>query len=93
MYAWGNGPCLGISCADTVCLLPTLIHDLLPYRIVDISTGDTHVLALTDNCEVFAWGTNTMGQCGQGHCISPVTRPVKVVGLSGVRIRQISAGE
>lgn len=78
---------------DTIYLLPTLVHDLIQYTIVDVAAGDTHVIALTDRCEVFAWGTNTMGQCGQGHFTSPITRPVKVLGLNGVRIRQISAGQ
>ena len=33
-----------------------------------------------------------MGQCGQGHSTSPITRPCKAVGLDGVAIHQISAG-
>ncbi|CAL1541386.1 unnamed protein product, partial [Lymnaea stagnalis] len=33
-----------------------------------------------------------MGQCGQGHAQSPVTRPRKVIGLEGAHIQQISAG-
>lgn len=33
-----------------------------------------------------------MGQCGQGHHSNHVSRPLKVVGLNGVNIRQISAG-
>lgn len=33
-----------------------------------------------------------MGQCGQGHAQSPITRPKKVIGLDGVSIHQISAG-
>ncbi|ELU01327.1 hypothetical protein CAPTEDRAFT_215878, partial [Capitella teleta] len=42
--------------------------------------------------EVYAWGNNAMGQCGQGHSQSPVTRPKKVMGLDGVLVHQISAG-
>ena len=45
----------------------------------------------SDN-EVFAWGNNAMGQCGQGHAQSPVTKPRKVIGLEGAQIQQISAG-
>ena len=41
---------------------------------------------------VYAWGNNAMGQCGQGHSQSPVTRPKRVVGLNKVPIHQISAG-
>lgn len=42
--------------------------------------------------EVYAWGNNVMGQCGQGHNQSPLTRPKKVQGLDGVPVQQISAG-
>ena len=33
-----------------------------------------------------------MGQCGQGHCNTPVAKPAKVVGLDGVPVHQIVAG-
>ena len=42
--------------------------------------------------EVYAWGNNAMGQCGQGHSQSPISRPRKVVGLDGIAVQQISAG-
>lgn len=73
-------------------MTPRLIDDLAGLRIVDISTGDSHCLALTHDCEVFAWGNNAMGQCGQGHSTSPVVRPRRVLNLDGVKIHQISAG-
>ncbi|KAG5885881.1 hypothetical protein JTB14_019144 [Gonioctena quinquepunctata] len=92
VYTWGSGPILGMGSADAICLRPLLVEDLTPYRVVDISAGDTHCLALTDEHAVFAWGTNSMGQCGQGHTSSPITRPLKVIGLEGVPVRQISAG-
>lgn len=33
-----------------------------------------------------------MGQCGQGHCNTPITKPTKVVGLDGAPVHQIVAG-
>ncbi|CAG9853588.1 unnamed protein product [Phyllotreta striolata] len=92
VYTWGSGPILGMGSADAICLRPLLVEDLTSYRIIDISAGDTHCLALSDEYLVFAWGTNSMGQCGQGHSSSPINRPLKVIGLEGVPIRQISAG-
>ena len=41
---------------------------------------------------VYAWGNNSMGQCGQGHCNTPVVKPAKVVGLDGIPVHQIVAG-
>lgn len=92
VYSWGSGGCLGCGNIDTIFLTPTLIADLAPYRIVDIVAGDTHCLALTVDCEVFAWGSNAMGQCGQGHHSNHVSRPLKVVGLNGINVHQVSAG-
>ena len=48
-------------------------------------------LSCLDN-EVYAWGNNSMGQCGQGNSTGPITKPKKVVGLDGVAVQQISAG-
>lgn len=48
-------------------------------------------LYFVDN-EVYAWGNNSMGQCGQGNSTGPITKPKKVIGLDGVAIQQISAG-
>ena len=42
--------------------------------------------------EVYAWGTNSMGQCGQGHSNGSIVTPAKVQGLDGVQVQQISAG-
>ena len=41
---------------------------------------------------MYAWGTNSMGQCGQGHNNGSVMLPQKVKGLEGVRVQQISGG-
>ena len=41
---------------------------------------------------MYAWGTNSMGQCGQGHSNGSIVTPSKVQGLEGVQVQQISAG-
>uniref|UniRef100_A0A8C4Q7E9 HECT and RLD domain containing E3 ubiquitin protein ligase family member 1 n=1 Tax=Eptatretus burgeri TaxID=7764 RepID=A0A8C4Q7E9_EPTBU len=92
LYAWGCGACLGCGSSEATALRPKLIEELACIRMVDISSGDSHCLALTHDNEVYAWGNNSMGQCGQSHATSPVTKPKKVMGLDGVAIQQISAG-
>ncbi|KAL3866609.1 hypothetical protein ACJMK2_043893 [Sinanodonta woodiana] len=92
LYAWGCGSCLGSGFPETTAQRPKLVEDLQSVRIVDISCGDSHCLALSFENDVYAWGNNAMGQCGQGHAYSPISRPKKVIGLEGIPINQISAG-
>nr|XP_022329995.1 probable E3 ubiquitin-protein ligase HERC1 isoform X2 [Crassostrea virginica] len=92
LYAWGCGAILGCGSAEYTALRPRLVEDLQSKRVVDIACGDSHVIALTHESEVYAWGNNAMGQCGQGHAQSPITRPKRVIGLEGVKIHQVSAG-
>ncbi|CAG0900368.1 unnamed protein product, partial [Darwinula stevensoni] len=92
VLSWGSGPCLGAGCPEVTWLQPTPISSLTPLTIVDICCGDSHCLALTRDSQVYAWGNNSMGQCGLGHSSSPVCIPAKVGGLEGVPIHQISAG-
>lgn len=64
--------------------------------IVKISVGDTHVLALDINGNVYAWGENTGGKLGQGDTVARSV-PTKVKGVNGVdyleNIVDIAAGE
>ena len=92
VFAWGSGTALGCGPSDAALLLPQHVEDLDQYIIIDISVGDSHCLALTLDCEIFAWGCNVMGQCGQGNFNSPIRKPMKVINLEGVPIHQISAG-
>ncbi|CAG2067621.1 unnamed protein product, partial [Timema podura] len=93
VYTWGFGICLGLTVGETTCLVPQLVEELSSVRVIDVAIGDSHVLALTHDCEVYAWGNNSMGQCGQGHSTSPITRPRKVMGLDGISINQVVCGD
>ncbi|XP_043933675.1 probable E3 ubiquitin-protein ligase HERC1 isoform X2 [Protopterus annectens] len=92
VYAWGCGACLGCGSSEATALRPKMIEELATTRIVDISIGDSHCLSLSHDNEVYAWGNNSMGQCGQGNSTGPITKPKKVSGLDGVAVQQISAG-
>ena len=93
IWTWGTGPCIGCASGPTEVplLLPRLIDSLSNVSIVDISLGDSHCLALAQDCSVYSWGLNSMGQCGQGHN-SVVYTPQKITSLDGIPIHQISAG-
>ncbi|XP_053504405.1 probable E3 ubiquitin-protein ligase HERC1 isoform X4 [Ictalurus furcatus] len=92
VFAWGCGSCLGCGSSETTSLRPRFIEELSVTKIIDISCGDSHCLALSHENEVYAWGNNAMGQCGQGHTSTPITKPKKVIGLENVSIQQITAG-
>lgn len=46
-------------------IIPTLLKDLSHLRIKKISAGANHLLALTDDGEVYAWGCGEQGQLGR----------------------------
>ena len=83
---------------DATELTPRIVEELLNHRIIDISAGDSHALALTHDSTVYAWGNNSVGQCGQVLFISflmlcSVKGGVSVLGEGGyVRCAQ-SQGE
>ena len=59
-------------------------------RTMDISAGNSHVLALKENGTVWAWGGNSVGQLGDGTNTSS-SIPVQVIGLNN--ITSVSAGD
>ena len=62
-------------------------------NLIDISLKWTHILALTTNGELYAWGENYNGECGmKSNCYAHVDKPTRVRGIEAYHIRQISAG-
>lgn len=47
VFAWGCGSCLGCGSSETTSLRPRFIEDLSITKIIDISCGDSHCLALS----------------------------------------------
>ena len=52
MWVWGSGPCLALGSPEAILLRPRPIDELSALRIVDVSAGDSHVLALTHDSDV-----------------------------------------
>lgn len=60
---------------------PTKIEALCGKGVIDIMSGkynDPHVVALTKDGKVYAWGNNKKGQCGIGSNSQIVTEPTLV---------------
>ena len=95
VWAWGsnNSGQLGISSFDARRNAPAkLIFFPSGTRIVAISGGSSHSLALDSNGNVFAWGANSSGQLGNGQTIEQ-RAPTQTIFPDGTpRIRSIAAG-
>jgi alpha-tubulin suppressor-like RCC1 family protein len=91
VWAWGRNDRgqLGRGTTSSGELVPARVAVL--NRVTKISAGRDFALALRSDGIVFAWGANRFGQVGNGAAsFSPVTVPVKVVGLA--QVTGISAG-
>lgn len=84
VYSWGwnNRGQLGLGFFQNT-TQPTLVRELWAEKIVQISAGASHSLALTENGKVYAWGKNDSGQLGIGYNVNQET-PKLVKGLSKV---------
>jgi hypothetical protein len=89
MYTWGNihfGEFFGIFFGSNACA-PIKLKAIERERIVMISCGFSHSMALTEKGRVLSWGDNGRGQLG----IGKYTDKPKVIKLS-VTIVKISCG-
>ncbi|KAL5262692.1 hypothetical protein ACHWQZ_G008179 [Mnemiopsis leidyi] len=71
---------------------PTLLRPLIGVKVIHVSCGARHTLALCEGAEVFSWGDNSFGQLGCNPDVKNCHTPTRVTVLDGVPITQISAG-
>jgi alpha-tubulin suppressor-like RCC1 family protein len=70
-----------------------LNDDNLPFEnVIAIASGTNHVLLLTENNDLWAWGKNENGQLAD-NTPTAYNRPIHVTGLPSNRIIQIAAGD
>ena len=62
---------------------PTIISALVGKKIVMVSSGGYHTLALTSERELYSWGSGLYGECGTGELVD-IYSPKKVVFVNGV---------
>ncbi|XP_028275380.1 serine/threonine-protein kinase Nek8 [Parambassis ranga] len=80
-FGSGSNGCLGHGNFNDV-TQPKIVEALLGYELVQVSCGASHVLAVTNEREVFAWGRGDNGRLGLGtqdthNCPQQVCLPVE----------------
>ena len=94
VYTWGEGEFGQLGHGDEKSsLIPKQVRAFTGHRIRSIATSAFHCIAVTEICEVFSWGLNNYGQCGNGSSGDHQLLPQRAEALAGVRARSASAGK
>eukprot|EP00743_Colponemidia_sp_Colp-15_P006387 GILK01006874.1.p1 GENE.GILK01006874.1~~GILK01006874.1.p1 ORF type:complete len:663 (+),score=97.84 GILK01006874.1:45-2033(+) len=96
VYSWGGG---GTFFNRGQCghghnhdvISPQLIEGLVGKRVIQISCGGYHTMALTANEQVYSWGAGLYGECGVGDFINTLS-PTLVKELQGKHVVDITCG-
>jgi hypothetical protein len=96
VYAWGSNHCgqIGNGCNDAQ-LIPIKVKGFNNEKVVMISCGYEHSMALTECGHVYSWGHNGFGQLGIGntvHSNEPKFVAVTDENKCNVFIEKISCG-
>ncbi|XP_058402336.1 probable E3 ubiquitin-protein ligase HERC6 [Diceros bicornis minor] len=93
-FAWGAGSegQLGIGEFKEINFTPKKIKTLTDIKIIQVSCGDYHSLALSEDGQVFSWGKNSHGQLGLGKTFPSQNSPQRVTSLEGIPLAQVAAG-
>ncbi|XP_049987756.1 probable E3 ubiquitin-protein ligase HERC6 isoform X2 [Alexandromys fortis] len=94
VFAWGAGSQgqLGIGVCKEINLMPMKIKFPDGIKIIQVSCGHYHSLALSEDGQVFSWGSNSHGQLGLGKNCSSQASPERVKSLKGIPLAQVAAG-
>ncbi|XP_058151609.1 probable E3 ubiquitin-protein ligase HERC6 [Dasypus novemcinctus] len=94
VFAWGAGSegQLGIGEFKEISFTPKKINTLTDRKIIQVSCGHYHSLALSQDGIVFSWGKNSQGQLGLGKNFSSQASPQRVRSLEGIPVAQVAAG-
>ena len=93
VWSWGNGGFGKLGHGDLQGqLLPKKVEALAGQRVVAVSSGREHGLALTADGAVWSWGYGGSGQLGHGDQQEQLL-PTKVEAFAGQRVVALSAGQ
>ncbi|XP_063314711.1 probable E3 ubiquitin-protein ligase HERC3 isoform X1 [Pelobates fuscus] len=94
VFSWGAGNegQLGHSSTEASIPVPRLIKKLSQHKIHQVSCGNQHCMALSDDGQLFTWGQNCHGQLGLGSGFGSQCSAHRVKSLEGIPLAQIVAG-
>lgn len=94
VFTWGEGNHGRLGHGDTDNQATPRVCDFpLQLRVVAVSAGKQHCLAVIENGDVYGWGANTHGQCGLGHVSAAVLRPTKILMQTSTPARVASVSD
>jgi alpha-tubulin suppressor-like RCC1 family protein/tRNA A-37 threonylcarbamoyl transferase component Bud32 len=92
VYSWGDGAKGQLGQGNRLpSFKPKLVEALVTKRIIAIAAGFDHTLALSEDGDVYSWGSNSYGQLGLGHEKS-TSSPKYISTFKEKQIVRISAG-
>jgi hypothetical protein len=94
VYAWGeNGFGQVGNGSYSEALVPIKLNHFNNHKVIQISCGFDHSLALTESGRVFSWGDNQLGQLGRNNNNEDVNKPSEITFLTNkIAINKISCG-
>lgn len=94
LWTWGRGDCerLGYRAKFKVQKYPKVVYLSQKIKIMKVSLGGYHAMALDYNGRVLTWGAGISGQLGHGK-VQKESPPKVVKGLMEVNVIQIAAGD
>ncbi len=96
VFSWGHGKGGRLGHGDDRSRFePSLIVGLHHMKVVKLSASESHVMALTQDGELFSWGSNSVGQLGHGlgESSSTLYNPRRVDSLRNVSVVGMVAGQ
>lgn len=93
LFNWGcNLNQLELNSVDCTERVPRMVKVLGTSVIVQIACGVEHSIALTNDGELYAWGSNREGQLGLGFSTITEIKPKRISSLAAVPIAFIACG-
>jgi alpha-tubulin suppressor-like RCC1 family protein len=96
VYAWGDnkkGQIGNGKSGENECqLIPIKVNGFNDEKVIHISCGGWHSMALTESGRVFSWGNNSSRQLGQNNNKNAINQPTFVSLNNEISIKKISCG-